>query len=72
MASSAKISEQMLYRMERYNFIASLVIYSSSMGVIIIGNFRVTEIAAGHFFGVAFAFGGMFIYMCIMVCLEYI
>lgn len=68
MANSAKMSQRMLTQMHKLNFVGAITAYASAIGAIIIGNFRVTEIAAGHFFGCVFAFFGMFIYMCIMVC----
>lgn len=78
MASMPKISDRFISHMHQCNFIASLIVYVSALGVIIIGNFRVTEIASGHFLGVAFAFFGVFMYMCLMVmprwhmCLLYL
>ena len=71
MANSAKMSQRMLAQMHQLNFYGALTAYASAIGVVIIGNFRVTEMASGHFFGCMFAFFGMFIYMCIMVRMEF-
>lgn len=71
MANSGKMSQRMLAQMHQLNFYGSITAYASTIGVVIIGNFRVTELASGHFFGCVFAFFGMFIYMCFMVSVSF-
>lgn len=65
--NSFKNDPSLLNKLEHYNFYSLIIVYCSAFGVIVIGNFRVTECPFGHFFGVTFAFGGMLLYMCYMV-----